>query len=92
MGETRSHQKEAAMSANRLAAPALSRRSMMKLAALLSAAALAPATLAGCDNTDDALVLTATDLTAPAREAASFSISGEDPYAILTDKQAKSAS
>lgn len=80
------------MSANRLAAPALSRRSMMGLAALLGAAAVAPATLAGCDNTDDALVLTATDLTAPAREAASFSISGEDPYAILTDKQAKSAS
>ena len=80
------------MSAHRLVAPALSRRSMMGLAALLGAAAVAPATLAGCDNADDALALTATDLTAPAREAASFSISGEDPYTILTDERALSAS
>ena len=80
------------MSAHRLVAPALSRRSMMRLAALLGAAAVAPARLAGCDNADDALALTATDLTAPAREAASFSIGGEDPYAVLTGEQALSAS
>ncbi len=80
------------MSAHRLVAPALSRRSMMRLAALLGAAAVASTTLAGCDNADDALALTATDLTAPAREAASFSISGEDPYTILTGEQALSAS
>ena len=80
------------MPANRLVAPALSRRSMVELAALLGAAALAPTTLAGCDNADDALALTATDLTAPAREAAPFSINGEDPYAVLTGEQARSAS
>lgn len=80
------------MPAKRFVAPMLSRRSMMGLAALLGAAAVAPATLAGCDNADDALALTATDLTAPAREATSFSIGGEDPYAVLTDEQALSAS
>lgn len=80
------------MSAHRLVAPALSRRSMMRLAALLGAAAVAPTTLAGCDNANGALALTATDLTEPAREAASFSISGEDPYTILSDEQALSAS
>ena len=80
------------MRTNDLIAPALSRRSMMGLAALLGTAAVAPVALAGCDTADGALALTATDLTEPAREAASFSISGEDPYTILTDEQALSAS
>lgn len=80
------------MRTNDLVAPVLSRRSMMELAALLGTAAIAPTALTGCDNTDGALTLTATDLTEPAREAASFSISGEDPYTILSDEQALSAS
>ena len=80
------------MRTNDLVAPALSRRSMMGLAALLGTAAIALTALTGCDNTDGALTLTATDLTEPAREAASFSISGEDPYTILSDEQALSAS
>lgn len=80
------------MRTNDLVAPALSRRSMMGLAALLGTAAVAPVALTGCDTADGALALTATDLTKAAREAASFSISGEDPYTILTDEQALSAS
>lgn len=80
------------MRTNDLVAPVLSRRSMMELAALLGTAAVAPVALTGCDNANGALALTATDLTEPAREAASFSISGEDPYTILSDEQALSAS
>lgn len=80
------------MSTNDSIVPTLPRRSALQLAALLGAAAMVPAALAGCDNTDNALALTATDLTASAREAASFSISGEDPYTILTDEQARAAS
>ena len=80
------------MRTNDLVAPTLSRRSMMGLAALLGTAAMAPVALAGCDNANGTLALTATDLTEPAREAASFSIGGEDPYTILTDEQALSAS
>ena len=80
------------MTVNDSVATAIPRRSALQLAALLGAAAVAPAALAGCSDEDDALALTATDLTAPAREAASFSIAGEDVRTILTDERTRAAS
>lgn len=80
------------MTVNDPVATAIPRRSALQLAALLGTAAVAPAALAGCSDEDDALALTATDLTAPAREATSFSIAGEDARTILTDERARAAS
>ena len=85
-------QKEAVVPGTSPIVPALSRRSALRFAALLGAAAAVPVALTGCGNEDDALALTATDLTASAREAASFSVTGEDSYTILTNERTQAAS
>ncbi|MDM8162788.1 serpin family protein [Collinsella intestinalis] len=74
----------------RVSAPAIGRRRLVQLAALAGGAAVLPAWLAGCGGAP-ALALTATDLTASAREA-SPSVSAEDAFETLGNDDARAAS
>ncbi len=71
-------------------APALTRRSSIKLAALLGGALLAPSALAGCDAAPDAAELTATDLTAAVR-ANDGGVPTADLASILTEPEVRTA-